>query len=147
MLRRDSTVGRRKQIKRVLLSRRSRATGPDAATVELVLDRDSRRCICCGIGLSGERGWGWSIHHRRGRDGKPDSHQPQNLISVCGADNHSGCHGRIHQRRSESEPAGWWLSRVAGTDPLTVAVLVDHGSRWVYLTADGRYADEPGGES
>lgn len=118
--------------------------GPDEQTVDLVFERDSNCCICCGKGLSrDDRGWSWSLHHRRGRDGKPDSHMPQNLITVCGRDNVSWCHGRIHQRRSEAQLNGWWLSRIAGTDPLTVAVLVDHGSRWVYLTADGRYSDSP----
>lgn len=117
--------------------------GPDFYTVEKVLTRDGGRCVCCGTELFGDRAVDWSVHHRRGRDGKPDSHKPQNLITVCGGGNESGCHGRIHQRRSESQPNGWWLSRIAGTDPLTVPVLVGHGSRWVYLTASGEYADNP----
>ncbi|HEU4540391.1 MAG TPA: hypothetical protein VFR23_04630 [Jiangellaceae bacterium] len=129
------------------MTRRQKFTGPTPAVRDLVLQRDSWRCVCCGLPLNGERGWGWSIHHRRGRDGRPDAHQPQNLISVCGGDNTSGCHGLIHGRRSESEPAGWWLSRVAGVNPLTVPVLVDHGSRFVYLTADGEYSDELPGEA
>lgn len=142
MLRRNLTPSRKKQIKRVLLSRRTRSTGPDEATVQAVVNRDGG-CVVCGGALFGARGIDWSIHHRRGRDGKPDSHSVQNLIAVCGGDNVTGCHGRIHSRRSESQPAGWWLSRVAGEDPLTVPLLVDRESRWVYLTADGRYSDEP----
>ena len=120
-----------------------RPAGPTPEIVAWVFDRDRRRCVVCGWRLSGARGLDWSIHHRRGRDGRPDSHQPQNLIAVCGGDNVTGCHGRIHQRRSEAQPNGWWLSRIAGTDPLTVPVLVERGSRWVYLTADGEYADVP----
>ena len=142
MLRRDLPPARRKAIKRVMLSRRVRSTGPDAETVALVVYRD-RGCIVCGGPLSGERGIDWSIHHRRGRDGKPDSHQPQNLIAVCGGDNVTGCHGRIHSRRSEAQPNGWWLSRVAGEDPLTVPLLMEHESRWVYLTESGAYTDNP----
>lgn len=117
-------------------------SGLDAATVEIVVLRDAG-CIVCGAPLAGERGIDWSIHHRRGRDGKPDSHAPQNNVVVCGGDNVTGCHGRIHSRRSEAQPNGWWLSRIAGTDPLAVPLLVEHESRWVYLTADGEYSDEP----
>lgn len=119
--------------------------GPSPETVELVVYRDGSRCVCCGVQVTGERGFGWSLHHRRGRDGKPDSHQPQNLITVCGGDNVTGCHGNVHSRRSESQPNGWWLSRIAGTDPLLVPVLVYRGSVFVYLTADGQYSDEPPG--
>lgn len=143
MLRRNLPPSRKKAIKRALMAHRLRARGPDKPTVELVLERDRGCCVCCGVRLYGERGVDWSIHHRRGRDGKPDSHQPQNLITVCGGNNHTGCHGLIHQRRSESEPKGWWLSRVGGVDPLTRPVLVDRESRWVYLTADGRMSDSP----
>lgn len=109
---------------------------------ELVMQRDGGCCVICGDPVEGERAWGWSIHHRRGRDRRPDSNSVQNLILVCGSSNVDRCHGRIHQRRSESQPAGWWLSRIAGTDPLTAPVLIG-GSRWVYLTADGQYSDEP----
>jgi hypothetical protein len=122
----------------------TRRPGPTPEVVEVVLFRDGNRCVCCGGGLiDGGRGFEWSVHHRRGRDGKPDSHQPQNLIAVCGPDNVQGCHGRIHQRRSEAQPNGWWISRIAGTDPLTVPLLIERESRWVYLTADGRRSDDP----
>ena len=121
-----------------------RRPGPPPEVVELVLFRDGNRCVCCGWpSACGIRGVTWSLHHRRGRDGRPDSHQPQNLITVCGGDNVTGCHGRIHQNRGEAQENGWWLSRIAGTDPLTVPVLVDHRSRWVYLAADGTYSDDP----
>jgi hypothetical protein len=116
-------------------------SGPTLAIVQRVVLRDGGRCVCCRNPLEGERGFGWSIHHRRGRDGKPDSHQPQNLLSVCGGDNVTGCHGRIHSRRSEAQPNGWWLSRIAGTDPLAVPVLV--GARLLYLTAEGGTSEEP----
>ena len=122
--------------------RHPRPKGPDWPTVEAVVLRDEGRCVCCGQLLLGVRGWDWSIHHRRGRDGRSDSHQPQNLILVCGADNQSGCHGFIHQRRSESQPNGWWLSRIAGTDPRFAPLLVGQ-ERWVYLTSTGEYSDNP----
>lgn len=120
----------------------SRRTGPDPVTVEAVVKRESGRCIVCGTALAGDRGVGWALHHRRGRDGKPDSHTVQNLIAVCGGDNQSGCHGLIHKFSSSvGAPSGWWLSRIAGTDPLTVPVLISHEGRWVLLTADGMYED------
>jgi hypothetical protein len=107
-----------------------------------VVEREGRRCAWCRDDLYGARGLQWAIHHRRRRDGLPDSHEPQNLVVLCGADNASGCHGWSHQRRSESQPAGYWLSRVAAEDPLLVPILL-HAERWVYLTADGSYSDAP----
>lgn len=122
-----------------------RRSGPTADVVLRVASRDGYRCVRCGKPLTGTRGVDWAIHHRRGRDDLPDSHQPQNLISVCGGDNVSGCHGYIHQHgKGEPQDNGWWISRLAvAADPLTIPVLVEHGSRWVYLAADGTYADNP----
>ena len=121
-----------------------RSTGPSSAAVQLVLGRAGLHCERCGSPLTGERGYGWSIHHRRGRDDRPDSHSTQNLVVVCGGDNVTGCHGWCHSRRSESQPAGFWLSRIAGTDPLLEPFLL-HGEEWLYLTADGGYSDSPPG--
>lgn len=124
-----------------------RPTGPDNETVTIVLRRglrDGRLCCeVCGEPLHGYRSLDWSVHHRRGRDGQRTDNSPSNLLLVCGADNMTGCHGRIHQRRSESQPAGWWLSRITGEDPRMTPVLVDAGSRWVYLSASGDYLDNP----
>lgn len=118
-------------------------TGPDA---KLILARDSVDgvpcCTRCGEQLGPIRGWDYSIHHRRRRDGKPDTHSPQNCVAVCGASNYDGCHGWTHSCRSESQPAGFWLSRVAGDNPLLIPILL-RGERWVYLTADGGYSDNP----
>jgi hypothetical protein len=131
-------------VKRVPLRSRPRNTGPDPATVAIVRERDAYRCVRCDVPCIGERGWQWSIHHRRGRDGKPDSNLPQNLLTVCGADNVTGCHGFIESHRAEGRDNGWRIDRNGvATDPLLIPVLVCHGSRWVYLTADGRYSDDP----
>lgn len=128
-------------------TRHPRPKGPDAATTWTVLNRavrdDQICCEVCGAPVDGERGFGWSLHHRRGRDQRRDSHSVANLLVVCGSSNVDRCHGRIHSRRSESRPAGWWLSRAANENPLTVPVLIDNGSRVVYFTADGRYSDVP----
>jgi hypothetical protein len=92
------------------------------------------------------RGLNWSLHHRRYRDGSPDSHLPPNLLLVDGASNVDGCHGRIHGDKAESMTSGWAITRHGDVDPATVPVLIDGGSRWVYLTADG-YSDNPPGDA
>jgi hypothetical protein len=117
--------------------RHPRPAGPTADTVVKVLERDRGCCVVCGLPVLGERGWDWSVHHRRGRDGRPDSHTLANLILVCGNDNQSGCHGIIHQRRSVARPNGWWLSRSAGEDPLTVPIRYQGRPDLVWLTATG----------
>lgn len=140
------TLARHVQLKRLpeqTTPRHPRPKGPSLEIVQLVLERDDGRCLACSIELYGERAFNWSIHHRRGRDGRVDSNAPQNLVLLCGADNVTGCHGWAHQRASESRPAGYLLSRIASTDPLTVPILVANGSRWLYLTADGHYVDNP----
>lgn len=117
--------------------RHPRPAGPDILTVQRVLIRDDGRCVVCGRVLVGERGWDWSVHHRRGRDGKADSHSMPNLILVCGGDNQAGCHGRIHQQRSWAEPNGFWLSRVRSADPLLEPIRIHGYPQPVWLTADG----------
>ena len=123
-------------------------SNPDGQTVDLVLRRASvdgfiRVCEVCGDPISGERGWDWSLHHRRGRDGKPDSHTPQNLLVVHGRDNAAGCHGRIHRNREgESRFNGWLISRNSiESDPLVIPALLC--GAWVYLGHDGAYHDSP----
>ncbi len=119
--------------------------GPDNATVLVIVARATvngvLRCEVCGEPIHGSRGYDWSIHHRRHRDGKPDSHTAPNLLLVGGADNVSGCHGRIHQNGRWAKANGLSLSRAAGVDPLTEPASLAVGR--VYLTADGGYAAAP----
>jgi hypothetical protein len=123
-------------------ARTTRYTGPSRDVVDMVVERDGYCCVRCGGRITGHRGFSWSLHHRRGRDGLHDSHQPQNLITLHGASNVHSCHGAVHSHRGQAMDAGYSLSRIAGADPLLYAVLL-HGERFVYLTADGRYADDP----
>ena len=117
--------------------------GASPEVVNRVIQRDGWRCIRCGQDIGGDRGLSWSLHHRRYRDGRPDSHTPQNLITVCGAANVDGCHGAIHASKTEAMASGWSITRHGWADPLIQPVLVAERSRWVYLTADGRYSDTP----
>lgn len=125
-----------------------RFTGPMPDVTAAVLERatlvEVPCCEVCADPIVGRRGVDWALHHRRGRDGRPDSHMPQNLLVVHGADNVSACHGRIHRNEGgESVTNGWLITRNGFADPRMVAVLVGRGSRWVYLSAEGGYTEEP----
>jgi len=121
--------------------RKPRPKGPALDVVRLVVQRDGGCCVVCAFPVLDERGYGWSIHHRRGRDARPDSNRPQTLILVCGGSNVDGCHGRIHRSRREAEPYGWALTRHGNVNPLLVPCFVAALDRSVYLTAAGTYAD------
>lgn len=98
------------------LRTRLRSTGPDANTVEPVLERDHWSCAWCGGELFGDRGTGWSIGHRRprrsGGDRRPDTNLPSNLVALHGSGT-SGCHGEIERERSHAEFAGFLLTATA----------------------------------
>ncbi|WP_431728640.1 hypothetical protein [Verrucosispora sp. TAA-831] len=78
-------------------------TGPDAATVAVVVDRDQGCCVRCGrYVVHGVRGRAWSVQHRRARqcrDRRPDTNTPPNLIVLCGSAT-TGCHGWVESRRA-----------------------------------------------
>lgn len=86
-------------------------TGPDQATVDLVLERDCLSCVLCGDQLLGERGFGWSIHHRKLRSQGGDN-RLSNLVAVCGHGT-SGCHRVIHHRVAKALQGGWLLKSTA----------------------------------
>lgn len=100
-------------------SRRTvRFTGPMPDVVEAVLERDHHRCVVCACALCGQRGVGWSIHHRRprrmGGDPRPETNLPANLVAVCGSGT-DGCHGWLESRRTEASDMGLLLH--ANDDP------------------------------
>lgn len=119
-------------------------SGPNRATVMAVLDRDGYRCVRCGAPIEGERGRDWSLQHRRprgmGGTRRTDANSPANLIALCGSAV-TGCHGHVESHRAEAVTNGWLVPQCF--TPATSPVLVDHGSRWVYLTDDGQYEDHP----
>lgn len=137
MLRRNLPVGRKKAIKRVLLSRRQKATGPDPATVEQVYERAGYACEIGGCMVGDRRGVDHHIHHRRpralGGTTRPETNGPQNLLLLCPA-----CHLEVEQHREQARAMGWLVGQ--NQDPAQVPVLV-HPARWVLLAADGTYAE------
>lgn len=113
------------------------SAGVSRAVRSTVQARAAMRCERCGDNLLWKAG---HLHHRipRGMGGSDDPRlaQPSNLLYVC-----SGCHGEIESHRADALESGWLVSQ--WSDPATTPVLVDHGSRWTYLTAEGTYADAP----
>jgi len=127
-----------------MLRRRSRNTGPDRTTRELVLERDIWCCVVCGRHL-GEHGA--NLHHRRNRgsggSSDPAINRPPNLITVCGSGT-TGCHGGLTQndRREENLDAGYVVSLNSTDDPANVPV--QHALYGlVYLTDDGGWSHVP----
>jgi hypothetical protein len=133
------SLQRGKALKRTPMRSRQNDTGPDFETVMAVLDRDGFRCVRDGKPAQGQRGWDWSVQHRLPRSGG-GGNGLDNLIILCGSGT-TGCHGHVESHRTEAYDNGWLVRR--GFDPATKPVLVDHQSRWVYLTPSGEYADNP----
>lgn len=122
---------------------RKKSTGPSSVVVEAVLERAGYHCEICDGWIGDRRGTDWSLHHRRprGMGGTrwPGANGPANLMVACGSGT-TGCHGLIESHRAGAVAAGWLV--LSRTDPATVAVLINR-DRWLYLTAEGGYADAP----
>lgn len=101
------------------------------AVATLVDARDEGVCVSCGARATNR-------HHRRfkgmGGSSLPDTDSAQNLVTLCGSGNTSGCHGRAHQDNAWA--LAWGYRVPEGTDPLTVPII-HHGWGSVYLTEDG----------
>ena len=100
------------------------STGPDATTVEHILMRDYYACIRCKTSIRGQqRGYGWSVHHRRprrmGGSRQADTNLHANLIILCGSAV-TGCHHYIESHGDESIRKGWKLHErsVPAEEPL-----------------------------
>lgn len=124
-------------------AKRYRSTGPVRGVVDLVYARDGGACVPCGRPLRGERGVGWSVHHRRprraGGDRRPEANLPANLMLTCGSGT-TGCHGFIESNRATAIAYGWLLS--ANDIPAEVAVrtwwgkvLLDDEGRWTEVSS------------
>lgn len=104
----------------------------------LVLERDSRACVCCGTSIYGQR---YSLGHRlrASQGGQP---VPSNLITLLGWGGELH-HGRIDSRRDPADEANGYTLR-SWQDPLLVPLTVvsPGGLRAVrWLADDGRYRD------
>ncbi|RKN55910.1 HNH endonuclease [Micromonospora costi] len=114
-------------------------TGPDAATMQVVVGRDQGCCVRCGrYVLGGERGRDWSVQHRRarqGRDARPDTNQSPNLILLCGSAT-TLCHGWVESYRTAARDGGWAI-RQSENPALMPVDHYQYGRVW--LTADGQW--------
>lgn len=115
-----------------------RYIGPDAASVDAVLERDGHSCVVCGGWLEPyQRGRSWSIHHRRRI--RTDN-RLSNLIAVCGGAAVSGCHQEIHDNVAKARQAGWLVKR---TDNPAEKVMASAQRGWGYPTDDGGWIPAP----
>ncbi len=117
------------------------AIRPTKKTVDRVIERDEGRCAYCGEEVWGQRGFDWSVQHRRpagiGGDPRAESHAAGNLVLLHG---HalSRCHGWAESHRTAAEELGLLIPTQAvqppSTWPITHAV---HGR--VFLLDDGSW--------
>jgi len=122
-----------------------RNSGPSATVRALVLARDGRSCVCCGLSVIGRP---HSLGHRlrASQQGKPT---PSNLITLLGlgvnpfdADDH---HARVDSRRDPSDEARGYTVR-SWRDPLLVPVTVfgpDGTGLSLWLDDSGKYLPSP----
>lgn len=83
---------------------------PTKATLHLVFARDEGCCARCGAAITGQRGYDWSLHHRRPRGSGGTSlawvNLPGNLVMLCGSGT-TGCHGFVESHRVWATDAGF----------------------------------------
>lgn len=104
----------------------SRDTGPDRATVTLVVNRYAGCCLRCGK-------HGSQVHHRkpRGAGGTrdPKINSPENLVWLC-----LSCHEHIERHRKDAYRDGFLVARNA--DPAE-RYLITPDHRMIVLLPDG----------
>lgn len=82
---------------------------------QLIVGRDGGACARCGRQVAHlNRGWAWSIHHRRPRGSGGTKlawvDQAANGIILCGSGT-TGCHGWVESHRVEAMQAGLLISQ------------------------------------
>lgn len=87
--------------------KRPKDTGPDKATVDAIIQRDGGCCVGCGEPVRGQRGIGYSIHHRKRRSQGVDN-SLSNLILLDGSGT-TGCHGLAHSEVAAARLSGFLL--------------------------------------
>lgn len=109
-------------------------------TVGLIVARDQGKCARCGQHVAHlERGWAWSVHHRRPRSsGGTSLHWVDgaaNGIILCGTGTR-GCHGSVESQRRTSIDTGFLISALGLSTAEDIAIR--HSLLGlVYLTDDG----------
>lgn len=96
--------------------------------LDLIGDRDYRRCVRCGVIGAHNR------HHRllRSQGGRDLG---SNLISLCGSGT-TGCHGWVHANPEQAQRGGWVVR--SDMDPHHVPLLCFMRG-WVLLRDDLSY--------
>jgi hypothetical protein len=120
------------------------AVRPSKATVARVIERDEARCAYCGDEVWGERGWDWSVQHRRpagiGGDPRPETHAAGNLVLLHG-NALTRCHGWAESNREEATALGLLIPKGAKAIPSSFPIRhAVHG--WCYLLDDGSWTAE-----
>jgi hypothetical protein len=107
-----------------------------------VWERDGGLCALCGAQCTGERGEGWSLHHRLRRGAGSTRREyvnlPGNLVLLCGHGS-AGCHHQVETERAWATGVGL-LVRDGVVLPTEVPLIhAAFGSRWVRLHDNGDY--------
>lgn len=107
------------------------------ATVELIRARDRDGCALCGFTIAGERGIGWSVHHRkpRGMGGTSDPaiSSPANGVLLHGSGT-TQCHGKVEADRRHYVEAGLLIG--VNSRHVPSEVPVDHAVHGCVLLDD-----------
>lgn len=112
------------------------------ASEQLVVARDQGSCARCGRHVAHlERGFAWSIHHRRPRGTGGTSiawvNQPANLLVLCGS-GVTGCHGWVERERTRAFNEGLLVSKIGVATAMNTRLKhALHG--WVLLNNEGGY--------
>lgn len=110
-------------------------TGLSTKVRRQVADRDRGYCLRCGAP-------GTNVHHRQakgmGGSNRPWTDRPDNLVTVCGQGNTSGCHKWISDEYTDAERLGWVIRRSSTEIPSEVPVVDVLGRRY-FLTEEGNH--------
>lgn len=114
-------------------------TGFSPRVARQAFERDGGACFRCGRGLHWhQRGYAFSIHHRRPR-GMGGSRDPligsiTNALTLCGS-GVTGCHGWAEKYRAIAEHEGYLVRRGIDTPAGTRIKKLD--GTWWLLTESG----------